>query len=298
MKLAPVVLFVYNRPLHTKRTVEALKNNELAHESDLIIFSDAPKNPEASTKVAEVRQYIKTIDGFKSIKIVERDENWGLANSIIDGVAAVVNEYGRIIVLEDDLVTSSYFIAFMNNALDVYQNEERVMHISGYMFPINISGLPETFFLRTASCWGWATWDRAWRSFKKEPERLLRDFSWEAISRFNMDGAYNFWIQVEQNANRTKNTWAIFWYASVFEAGGLCLHPAISMVSNIGHDDTGEHCKSSGDFSVVLASKPVAYFEANIAESAVAHARTRKFLRALEPTLISRIMYRLRLTSL
>ncbi len=295
MRLAPIALFVYNRPTHTRRTIEALRNNELARESDLIIFSDAAKEPGAGAKVAEVRQYIRTIDGFKSVKIIERDKNLGLATSIIDGVTGIVNEHGRIIVLEDDLVTSPYFLAFMNDALDVYQNEEDVMHISGYMFPINVSGLPETFFLRTASCWGWATWKRAWMSFKKDPDKLLRDYSKETISRFNMDDAYNFWIQVEQNANRTKNTWAIFWYASVFEVGGLCLHPAISMVSNIGHDATGEHCKSSGDFSVVLASKPIAYFESDIGECVAAHARLKEFFQMLKPTFLSRVICWLKL---
>lgn len=289
MKLAPVALFVYNRPWHTRQTVEALQKNELVGESNLYIFSDAPKKPEAAEAVREVREYIKTISGFRSVSIVERSDNFGLARSIIDGVTSLVNEHGRIIVLEDDLITSQYFLTFMNNALDVYQDEEKVMHISGYMFPIDISGLPETFFLRTASCWGWATWDRAWKHFSKAPKELLVNYTEQKIDRFNMDGAYNFWTQVVQNESGLINTWAVFWYASVFQADGLCLHPAISMVNNIGHDDTGEHCEQGSDFSTTLASNPITYFEKNIIESVLAHTRTKEFFRSIMPGFFQRI---------
>lgn len=289
MKLAPIALFVYNRPVHTRQTVEALQKNELAEASDLIIFSDAPKTPETSDAVHEVREYIKTINGFNSVSIVERSDNIGLARSIINGVTSLVNEHGRIIVLEDDLITSQYFLTFMNNALDVYQDEAKVMHISGYMFPIDASGLPETFFLRTTSCWGWATWDRAWRHFSKDPKELLAHYTEQEITRFNMDGAHNFWAQVKQNQSGLINTWAIFWYASVFQADGLCLHPATSMVNNVGHDGTGEHCKQSNIYFTTLACNPIYYFEKNISESALALSRTRAFFLAIRPSFFRRI---------
>lgn len=288
MKLAPIALFVYNRPVHTRRTVEALLKNELAGESDLFIFSDAPKKTGAAEAVREVREFIKSITGFRSVNIIERDRNLGLANSIIGGVTRLCNEYGRVIVLEDDLITSAYFLTFMNDALDAYQDEEKVMHISGYMFPIDTSGLPDTFFLRTASCWGWATWNRSWQHFSKEPKKLLGEYTKQRINRFNMDGTYNFWVQVEQNESGLINTWAVFWYAAVFQVDGLCLHPAFSMVNNIGHDDTGEHCKQSSDFSTILASNPITYFERNFIENALAYARTKKFFLAVRPPLFRR----------
>lgn len=284
--LAPITLFVYNRPAHTRRTVEALLQNELAGKSDLIIYSDAPKNPEATDAVREVREYIRTIIGFRSVNIIERDRNWGLANSIIDGVTSVVNKYGRIIVLEDDLVTSPYFLNFMNTALETYQDDEKVMHISGYMFPIDNTNMPETIFLRTASCWGWATWSRTWCHFEKNPKRMLAEYTKQTINRFNMDGAYDFWAQVEQNARGEIDTWGIFWYASVFQNGGLCLHPNISMVSNIGHDDTGLHCGKSDRFSVQLASKAITYFERNLVEDALALNRTKAFLSPAKRTFL------------
>lgn len=136
MKLAPIVIFTYNRPWHTQQTVEALLKNEYASESDLIIFSDAPKNEAAKKGVEETRSYIRNITGFKSLRIIERDRNFGLANNIIDGVTSIVNEFGRIIVLEDDLLTSPYFLKFMNEALSLYEDEERVISVHGYIYPI------------------------------------------------------------------------------------------------------------------------------------------------------------------
>lgn len=159
--LAPIALFVYNRPMHTRQTVEALLANELAAESDLIIFADGAKSGKDADAVQEVREYIHSISGFKSIKINEQDTNQGLANSVIAGVTEVVNESGRIIVLEDDMVTSPYFLNYMNDSLEMYKDEDKVISIHGYMYPVK-EKLPETFFLQGADCWGWATWKRGY----------------------------------------------------------------------------------------------------------------------------------------
>ncbi|WP_082409637.1 glycosyltransferase [Methylomonas koyamae] len=148
MTLAPIVLFVYNRPWHTQKTVEALQNNELALESELIIYSDAPKYEDSKQAVLGVRSYIKSIIGFKKVTIIEREKNWGLAKSIIDGVTTVVNQYGKVIVLEDDLVTSQFFLKFMNEALNFYEGEAKVFHVSGYLYPINNEKLDSTFFFK------------------------------------------------------------------------------------------------------------------------------------------------------
>jgi hypothetical protein len=278
MTLAPITLFVYNRPVHTRLTVEALKKNDLAKDSHLIVFSDAPKSESQAEAVREVRKYIRSITGFRSVSIVEREWNWGLANSIIDGVTSLVNKFGRVIVLEDDLLTSPHFLAYMNTSLETYQNEERVMSITGYMFPIDNSGLPETFFLKILGCWGWATWDRAWKYFEKDPKNLLESFSQSEIDRFNLEGAYDFWSQVQQNESGKINTWAIFWYTSMFQKDGLSLHPAFSMVDNIGNDNSGVHCSKTNNFNSALAKNPIMYFEGEIAENSLARDRLRKFL--------------------
>ena len=167
MLLAPIILFVYNRLRHTHITVEALQDNELANKSQLIIYSDGAQKPSDENSVKKVRQYIHSINGFKDIQIIEREKNWGLANSIIKGVTDVLKNENKVIVLEDDIVTSPFFLRFMNQALEVYEDKHKVMHISGYIFPIDKTGLPETFFYRSPSCWGWATWKRAWTHFER-----------------------------------------------------------------------------------------------------------------------------------
>ncbi len=144
-KLAPIVLFTYNRPWHTQQTVEALQKNKLASESELFIYSDCWKDDISKEKVCEVRNYLKTITGFKSIKIIEQIKNKGLANSIIDGVTEIVNQYGTIIVLEDDLITGQYFLSYMNNALSKYKNDNKIHSISGFNYNKSYLKIPKKF---------------------------------------------------------------------------------------------------------------------------------------------------------
>ncbi|HZD41156.1 MAG TPA: hypothetical protein VE131_10570, partial [Terriglobales bacterium] len=236
MTYAPIALFTYNRPWHTRRTVEALRKNEQAAHSTLYIFSDGPKTAADAAKVWEVRNYIRTIEGFKSVAIIERERNLGLAESIIGGVTEVLTAYGRIIVLEDDMVSSPYFLSYMNAALWKYKAVDKVMHISGYVLPIDPAGLKETFFYRASSCWGWGTWARAWKHFEYDINKLIPRFDADAKRSFNIDGRYNFWDQMESQRDRKIDSWAIRWYASVFLNHGLCLHPSKSMINNIGLD--------------------------------------------------------------
>lgn len=251
-KFAPIVLFVYNRPWHTQQTVEALQKNVYASESELIIYADAAKNAQAEEKVQEVRKYIKSITGFKSVKIIEQKTNQGLANSIINGVTEVVNRYGRIIVLEDDIVTSKWFLKYMNDALEVYKDEEKVMQVSGYTYPVDNRDFPETFFLPITSSWGWATWSRAWQYFERNPEKLVASFDQDKIAKFNLQGAYDFWSQVISNYKKENHTWAVFWYANVFERQGLVLYSKESLVNNVGFDGSGENCAENTSLENIL----------------------------------------------
>jgi len=294
MRLSPIALFVYNRLEHTKKTIEALQQNAYADQSDLFIFSDAAKDTESLAQCQEVREYISTIKGFKTVTIYQHDRNQGLAKSIIEGVTQLVNTYGRVIVLEDDLVTSPYFLEYMNNALERYEGDEQVMHISGYMFPVERSGLAETFFLRTASCWGWATWSRAWQHFEKNPDELVGRFSSSMIRRFNMDGAHDFWEQVLKNQAGEINTWAVFWYATIFQKQGLCLHPAISMTINIGIDGSGMHCGDNDNFNTALAVRQVSAFTDVLNEDARALEKTKVFFRSFKPSLRVRVAMKLK----
>jgi len=276
---APIVLFVYNRLDHTKRTVEALQKNMYATQSALFIYSDAPKNEDAVTKVQEVREYIKNVDGFTAVTIIERDQNLGLARSIIDGVTHIVNQYGKIIVLEDDIVTTEYFLKYMNDALNIYDAEKKVMQIAGYMYPIEYEDLPETFFLRAPDCWGWATWKDRWKYFERDPVKLVKEFSEEDIYRFNFDGSCDFWSQVQANLSGKIYTWAIFWCASVFRRDGLALYPRQSLVQNIGCDNTGVHCDDTNCYSVILNNNVVEYFPKLIKENEKSLFRIQMFFR-------------------
>ena len=294
--LAPIVLFAYNRPAHTRRTVEALARNRLATESELIVYSDGPKNAGAATAVDEVRHSLRSgIQGFRSITVVEREKNVGLASSIIFGVTEACEHHGKVIVVEDDLVTSECFLEYMNDALNRYEKDEQVMHISGYMYPVDTTGLPETCFLPPASCWGWATWDRAWQHFHKNPEFLRAQFSATDRRRFNLDNAFPYWTQVEMNAKRQIDTWAIFWYATVFQKGGLCLHPRQSYVQNIGHDDSGQHSDVSGVFDVALNHQRVNHWCADTHIHPLALQRLQSFFRR---TLPPRVRVRLTIESM
>lgn len=241
-ELAPVVLFTYNRLEHTKKTVEALQQNVLAAETKLFIYSDAPKNEAAQESVAAVREYLHGITGFKRVEIIERQENWGLARNIIDGVTKIVNEYGKIIVLEDDILTSRYFLQFMNDALRIYEKESKVMAISGYCWAKDKADLSETFFLRWFSCWGWATWKDAWGKFERNPEKLVREHNLKDNIAFNINGTENLWSQVEQNLTGEIFTWAIFFDVIIWINEGLVLYSNEDLCVNIGFDGSGEHC--------------------------------------------------------
>lgn len=260
--LAPIVLFTYNRLDHTKKTIEALQANVYAEYSRLYIYSDGPKNKDAEAKVQLVRNYLHTVIGFKEVNVIERDRNWGLADNIIDGVTKIVHEYGKIIVLEDDIVTSKYFLKYMNDALEIYKDEPKVMEVSGYMYPLRQDDdLPETWFVhRFADCWGWATWARSWQYFERNPQKLIMEFSKEDIKVFNFDGKYDFWQQVVANAEGKLYTWAVFWQATVYKNDGYMLVPTKSMTQNIGFDDSGEHCSSSNVYDVEIMNQEVSKY--------------------------------------
>jgi hypothetical protein len=244
MVYAPIVLFVYNRPDHTVRTVEALKQNSLAGQSDLFIFSDAPKSASDQSKVSEVRSYLKGITGFKSIFISENEVNKGLSGSIVSGVNAVLNNYDRLIVLEDDLVTSPYFLEYMNNALDLYEDDPTVGCVHGWNYSLDTSEISdETFFLPGADCWGWATWKRAWDLFEKDGSKLLEELQTKDLEyAFNRRNTMPYVQMLKDQIAGINDSWAIRWHASLFLQNRFCLHPVNSQVRNIGMDGSGTHC--------------------------------------------------------
>ena len=245
LMLSPVVLFVYNRPSHTEQTLIALKNNELANESVLYIFSDGPKtnaNDEQLQNINKVREIIRKDLWCNEVIINESSENRGLGTSVYLGITEVINKYGKVIVLEDDLITSQGFLKYHNDALNLYQNDEMVMHISSFLPAFKRQNrLPETFFLGNMSCWGWSTWKRAWDKYNRDASYLYNEItkSKKILYDFNLDGTRNLHIQFEDNLSGKSNTWAIYWYSIIYLLNGLCLYPKQSLVENIGWDGSG-----------------------------------------------------------
>lgn len=246
MTLAPIVLFTYNRPRHTKQTVDALKKNELAEKSDLFIFSDGPKNDLYQEQVKEVRKYIKTISGFKSVKIIEREKNLGLANSVIKGVTQVINQYGKVIVLEDDLITSTNFLMFMNKALNFYSDYRNVFAISGFVYKgIQLPEIYDTFWYDISPSTGWATWDNMWKNVKWN-NRFYNDLLNSSKTRRKIMRVRRDLIpMLEHQLDNKIDSWAIKWNCYLIANNGYGILPAKSKVMHIGDDELGTHVKGS-----------------------------------------------------
>jgi len=244
-RLAPIVLFVYKRPIHTQKVLESLIQNNEAKDSILFVFADGAKNSASESElesIKEVRNIISKIEGFKQVIITERETNFGLKNNIINGINYVLDKFNSVIVLEDDIVPQLGFLEYMNNALFLYENEDKVMHVSGFIYPIKTTKKGDTFFYNVNSCWGWGTWKRAWVHFEDNPLRVLQKVN-QNYNEFKFNGGQkNFFLkQLEQNVNGTLKSWAVLWHSAIYLNKGLCLHPNKSLITNIGFDNSGEN---------------------------------------------------------
>lgn len=284
---APIALFVYNRPEHTRRTLSFLQKNHLAEESRLFIFSDGAKAGQEEN-VNAVRELGHSITGFKSVEIIERPQNLGLANSVIDGVSRLTSTYGRAIVLEDDVLTSPYTLQYFNDALNRYEEQDQVMHVTAYMYPIPHEGLPETFFLRIASSQAWATWDRAWKNFEPDIDKIISRFDDQQKHQFELEGGMNFWKHIMEFKHGRNNSWAIRWYASVFLKKGLSVNPALSLIENIGHDGSGVHSGVSSIYKGAVNNFRINSFPEQLEEYKPGYQAVRNFLKHRKGTYIQR----------
>jgi len=280
MSLAPIALFGYKRPEHLTRMLKALQASPLARASELHVFSDGPKQSEDRSAVERVRTLVRNIKGFAQVLVHERVGNLGLAQSVIEGVTELSRAYGRVIVLEDDLVVAPGFLTFMNQALQRYQDEPKVMQVSGYMFPVaHPERVGSTFLCRVPTSWGWGTWERAWKSLDLDSAKLLGLLQDEGKQyEFNVKGAYPYFEHLKLQAEGKMDVWGVRWYASMFVAGGLCVYPGQSMVQNIGMDGSGVHCGVSQSFDVHLSNHDAWRFPDRIEESALALDSIREFL--------------------
>lgn len=255
-KPAPICLFTYNRLEETKQTVGALQQNYLAPKSELFIFSDGPKNQNATSKINAVRAFLKTIDGFKTVTIFEAEQNKGLANSIIEGVTQTIKRYGKVIVLEDDLVSSPNFLDFMNQSLDFYTSTPQVFSISGYTLNLpSLSKITEDYYLGyRASSWGWATWENRWNEVDwtiKDYSSFLNDKS--AKSKLNRGGSDMSGMLKNQMEGKI-DSWAIRWCYYQSKMDMLTVFPVVSKIVSIGFGANATHTKKTNRFDNVLDS--------------------------------------------
>ena len=254
---SPIALFAFNRPEHTAATLEALGNSVLSSNSELTIFCDGLRSPKDADAVAQVRAVAREAKGFKRLDVVERSGNLGLARSIISGVSQMLDSHDRVIVLEDDLVTSPHFLTFMNDGLQRYVDEDRVLSICGYRYPVPGS-LPETFFLRGAHCWGWATWRRGWTLFEHDAEKLVAELvSRDLIYIFDILGSFPHTQMLQRVAAGEGESWAIRWMASAVLNDKLTLYPGISLVFNTGMDSSGNSAPATNVYDTTLSERPL-----------------------------------------
>ena len=289
--LAPIILFVYNRPEHTRKTVEALQKNELASESILYVFADGAKpnaTQEQLAKINEVREYIESINGFKKVHIEISEKNKGLANSVIAGVTKIIEEYGRVIVVEDDIVTHPFFLRFMNDCLDTYEKRQDIYMIGGYNQNFTFPWwYKKDVYLTWRSCsWGWATWKNRWDNADWEVkgyEEMLNDKSLQQL--FNRGGDDNFPMLKCQMEGKC-DSWCIRWDYCMFKNNAFCVAPRKTLVNNCGIDGTGVHCgEFPPNYTAPYPSNKNYYFvlEENIKFYPEINERLKSFLRQ-DPT--------------
>lgn len=254
-RLAPLAVFVYKRVEHTRRMLQSLCANPDFIRSPVTVYCDGPKDEGDRVAVEETRRLVRAL--APKARIVARNENFGLARSIIAGVTENCAEYGRVIVCEDDLLFSPFALDYFNDALDFYAAQERVMHVSGYMYPVRHQ-LPPAFLYREGTCWGWATWQRAWVKFERDPKVIMGWIERHGRRRdFDVNDTMYFWQMLTMQAQGKLDSWAIRWYGSIFMQGGLSLHPGRALVANKGHDGSGVHCDATNEFEVELATVPI-----------------------------------------
>lgn len=246
MKLAPICIFVFNRPFHTKKMLEALLLNNEIHDSQVYIFCDNYKNGASNSLIRQVNEVRNLVNSYKNelkIEIIFRDENFGLSRNIISGVSYVLEKHEQIIVLEDDLIVSKGFLKYMNEALELYRNDLQVGCIHAWNEDVDMSKYCETtFFLSGADCWGWATWKRAWELFNPNGNDLLKQIISNDLKYFfNRRGRIDYIKMLEDQIIGKNNSWAIRWHASIFLNKMYCLYPVKSLIRNIGLDGSGTH---------------------------------------------------------
>ena len=290
---APLGIFAYRRPGHVARVLTSLRANPEFEQSPIRVFLDGARGATDAEDVARTRAVVRELVP-RHAEIVEREFNAGLANSIIAGVTQLTQEYGHAIVLEDDLLPSKHFLRYMNDALARYAQDDRVISVHGYCYPVT-GKLPETFFLRGADCWGWATWKRGWELFEPDGRKLLDDLEQRQLTRdFDFDGSYPYTQMLRDCIAGRIDSWAIRWHASAFLRGKLTLYPGSSQVQNIGADGSGVHVGTTEVFEHADWGQQLQVAQIPVEESKEARRLFAAYLSGLQPSIGAKILRRLR----
>lgn len=254
MKLAPIAIFAFNRPDHLQKLIQSLKQNREFADSHLFIFVDGPRNDTESEIVMQVINVARYEITTKNVKVVVRPQNIGLAKSLLSGIDEVLSEHEEIIVLEDDLVVGEHFLSFCNLGLQTYLHDKNVASIQGFTYDIN--AIPEdTYFLRGADCWGWATWKDRWKAVNRDGYQLLNEMREQNLTRsFDLEGAYPYTQLLERQSQGKVDSWAILWHASMYLQNRLSLYPRETLVENLGLDGSGTHSGNRVDGPRYLTS--------------------------------------------
>lgn len=275
---SPLALFAFNRPSHLASTLEALADNPLASDTDVTIFCDGPRSDDDLEATEAAREVARTAGGFRKVAVVERPQNLGLAQSVITGVTAMLDKSETVIVVEDDLITSPHFLAFMNEGLERYASDERVISVCAYTHPTN-KELPGSFFLPGAHCWGWATWRRGWKLFESDPHKCLADLlQRDLIYEFDVDGVAPYSQYLLGAAKGQGDSWALRWMASAILNGKLSLYPGQSLVQNIGNEGSGTNAGRHRSFETRMAQSRPSIGNGEPVVDSLAYAEYRAFL--------------------
>lgn len=239
-ELAPICLFVYNRPAETRLTIEALSGNTLAADSDLFIFSDFSKSPDHQPGVDAVRSLLANVSGFRTVTVTYREKNFGLAQSIISGVTEIIGKYGRVIVLEDDLITAPNFLHFMNQALDIYALKDKVFAISGYSPPAILKHSGDAYIGTRSSSWGWATWSDRWQLVDWDVKDYS-SFTPTHRSSFSSYSGPDLVDMLDRQMSGRVNSWMVRWLYCQFKHRKVDVSPSVSKVKNVGFGAAATH---------------------------------------------------------
>lgn len=265
-KYFPIVIFCYNRLKHLQQTFYFLKKNENSKKHKVIIFSDGPKNKNDEKKVFLIREYLKTINHFKEIIVIERRKNLGLHDNIVSGVSETLKNYEAAIFLEDDLQTNKKFLVNMNYLISKFKNQKKIGCISGYSYPFKIKKkYPNIYFLKGAECWGWATWSDRWKYFIKDGYKI-----YNYLKKNNQLNEFDFSKGNLKNLKKTlknsKFSWAIKWHGSLFINKKLTIFSKYPSVNNFGFDASGENCNYGHNI----------YFNKNIKKNSIIQLKNKK----------------------